>query len=125
MDSIGARLSGMPLVVFSPLRWPWVWQRPQHLISRLAAPGQTSFVEEPLVARAPVPGLQFEQTGGITRVWVEGPGPGVPPGYIMFGDLGSEGYKELLLDHFRGIERPLVWLYTPMALDIARALNPA
>jgi glycosyltransferase involved in cell wall biosynthesis len=125
MDVSGAKLAGMPLVVFSHLRWTWVWQRPQHLISRLAAPGQTWFVEEPLVAAAPVPGLQVEQAGGITRVWMEGPGPGAPPGYIMFGDPGSEGYKELLLHHFVGVERPLVWLYTPMALDFARALNPA
>src|SRR5919206_93984 len=28
---------GADLVVLSHLRWPWVWQRPQHLISRLAA----------------------------------------------------------------------------------------
>lgn len=117
-------LGAMPVIVLSHLRWTWVWQRPQHLISRLATPGQTWFVEEPLVARQPVRGLQFEQTGGLTRVWTEGSGPGAPPGYIMFGDPGADGYKELLLDYFSGVERPLVWLYTPMALDIARALNP-
>jgi glycosyltransferase involved in cell wall biosynthesis len=42
----------------------------------------------------------------------------------MFGDPVAEGYKELLLDQLRQLDRPLVWLYTPMALDIARALNP-
>src|SRR5437764_12228953 len=100
----------MPLVVLSHLRWTWVWQRPQHLISRLASPGRTWFVEEPMVAASPLPGLQSEQVGGITRLWMEGTGPGKPPGYIMFGDPPTECYKELILQRLRSVERPVVWL---------------
>ena len=50
------RPDGADLVVLSHLRWPWVWQRPQQLISRLAparaaAGGRTWFVEEPVERR--------------------------------------------------------------------------
>jgi len=118
-------LSGSPLVVLSHLRWNWVWQRPQHLISRLASPGQTWFVEEPLASPEPRAGLQSENVRGITRLWMEARRPGKPPGYIMFGDPEAEGYKRLILQRLGYLERPVVWLYSPMALDIARALNPA
>src|SRR6185436_13761164 len=37
-----------PLVVFSHLRWAFVRQRPQHLMSRLAAWYDIHFIEEPL-----------------------------------------------------------------------------
>ncbi len=35
------------IVVFSHLRWNFVYQRPQHLLSRLAATRPVFFVEEP------------------------------------------------------------------------------
>ncbi|HET6778215.1 MAG TPA: hypothetical protein VFH26_04960, partial [Gemmatimonadales bacterium] len=35
------------IVVFSHLRWNFVYQRPQHLLSRLAAKRPVFFVEEP------------------------------------------------------------------------------
>ena len=36
------------LVVFSHLRWNFVFQRPQHLLTRLAAHYRVLFVEEPV-----------------------------------------------------------------------------
>src|SRR4051794_31591213 len=56
----------MHLVVFSHLRWDFVFQRPQHLLSRLAARYPVVFVEEPLHTdgeahleeREPVPGVR-------------------------------------------------------------------
>jgi hypothetical protein len=36
------------LVVFSHLRWEFVFQRPQHIISRLAEQMKILFVEEPI-----------------------------------------------------------------------------
>ena len=36
------------LIVFSHLRWNFVFQRPQHLLSRLAKRWQVIFVEEPM-----------------------------------------------------------------------------
>src|SRR4029079_19824759 len=41
---------GVPdLIVFSHLRWSWVWQRPQQLMSRLSASHHMWFSEEPVV----------------------------------------------------------------------------
>ena len=40
--------SARDLVCFSHLRWDFVYQRPQHLMSRFAREGRVFFVEEPL-----------------------------------------------------------------------------
>ena len=37
-----------PLVVFSHLRWDFVYQRPQHILSRLAATRPVVVIEEPI-----------------------------------------------------------------------------
>jgi hypothetical protein len=119
------------LVVLSHLRWPWVWQRPQHLVSRLAAVransgARTWFVEEPVVGDVRAPRLRTEAHGGITRVWLEIPCPTSGPRDIAFGDPGTDSYgdrlAELLAEHDRPA-RPDIWLYTPMAFDVAQPLN--
>ena len=62
------------LVVISHLRWGWVWQRPQHLVSRFARErartgSRTWFVEEPAFGDVPAPRLMTSSTDhGITRV---------------------------------------------------------
>jgi glycosyltransferase involved in cell wall biosynthesis len=126
------------LVVLSHLRWTWVWQRPQHLISRLAADraasgARTWFVEEPhatsLVSR---PVVRQEQHGDVTRVWLELPAPeDAAAGRRDFTAPGAERYPDLLVALLaaHGVLNgaagaPHVWLYTPMALDLARALEP-
>ena len=38
-----------PLIVHSHLRWDFVWQRPQQLLSRMAGSAPVLFVEEPLL----------------------------------------------------------------------------
>ncbi|NKX51211.1 glycosyltransferase, partial [Arthrobacter deserti] len=118
------------LVVLSHLRWTWVWQWPQHLVSRFAAGrdeagARTWFVEEPVAGDVDSPVLEHKQLDGITRVWL------VVPRRAGQDDPGSDAararpYAELLrgLLQDQGRECPDVLLYTPMALDIARALDP-
>ena len=121
------------LVVLSHLRWPWVWQRPQHLVSRLAAAragggGRTWFVEEPLAADVPAPRLGREDAGPVTRVWLEVPDSSPEVTYLPFCAPGTSGYGRLLRELLEQEGRPPapdVWLYTPLALDIAAALSPA
>ena len=36
------------LICISHLRWDFVWQRPQHILSRLAKHYRVFFVEEPM-----------------------------------------------------------------------------
>ena len=41
-------MSVLPLVVFSHLRWDFVCQRPQHILSRFAQDRRVVVIEEPL-----------------------------------------------------------------------------
>ena len=129
------------LVVLSHLRWTWVWQRPQHLVSRFAAArarsgGRTWFVEEPVLADVDAPVLGAEDVGGgVTRVWLSvpragrgaaGADPWRPTPAVGFDVAGAESYGVLLrglLDD-AGVDGPDVLLYSPMALDLAEAVGP-
>jgi UDP-galactopyranose mutase len=41
------------LVCFSHLRWDFVYQRPQHLLSRFAKKNRVFFIEEPIFGDGP------------------------------------------------------------------------
>ena len=41
-------LQAFPLIVHSHLRWDFVWQRPQQILSRLAEHHPILFIEEPI-----------------------------------------------------------------------------
>jgi hypothetical protein len=119
------------LVVLSHLRWPWVWQRPQHVVSRLAAQraaqgARTWFVEEPVIGDVDVPTLGSEQVDGLTRVWLELPREADPGRHPGFDTPAAAGYGDLLAEARQAAGRPAgpdVWLYTPMALDVAQRLG--
>jgi glycosyltransferase involved in cell wall biosynthesis len=109
------------LIVLSHLRWLWVWQRPQHLVSRLAQDRRTWFVEEPWPADVDEPRLRTEQHGAITRVWLDVPAEG----FLYFDDPTAAPYEHLLPELLGEGNGRVVWLYTALALDLARALDPA
>ena len=109
------------LVVFSHLRWPWVWQRPQHLISRIGAGRPVWFVEEPWPCDVPEPELRTEEHGGVTRVWLAIPDEGRDVGFED-GVLGA--YAEGLPEVLGGCEDAVAWLYSPLALELATSLDP-
>ncbi len=110
------------LIVLSHLRWTFVWQRPQQIVSRLARDRRTWFVEEPWPAPVGRPRLCQEQHGDVTRVWLEVPGD---PGPASFDDPRADRYPELLVDLLGTSPDRLVWLYTPVALPIAGRLEPS
>src|SRR5688572_24548757 len=78
--------SGPPLVVFCHLRWDFVWQRPQQLMSRFARNRRVYFVEEPIfrdageggrsegeeARRAPAPGGDASDGARLERRESEG-----------------------------------------------------
>jgi glycosyltransferase involved in cell wall biosynthesis len=115
-------MSWSDLVVLSHLRWPFVWQRPHHLISRLAPSQPTWFVEEPIATGVSEPVLRFQDHGTITQVWLEMPGPGR---HYDFDDEAAAAYGTELRKLLGWSPRRAVWLYTPLALDVARALEPS
>ena len=114
------------LIVLSHLRWDWVWQRPQQLVSRLGATEDrtTWFVEEPIQVAGELERnrLATAQTDGLTRVWLEIPEEGRHVGF----------FDEVLPDYVEQLpqlvgppsEERVVWIYTPLALELALALNP-
>ena len=115
------------LIVLSHLRWDWVWQRPQQLVSRMAtAPHRTTwFVEEPLTPshrEVTENRLASESVDGLTRVWLEIPEQGHHVGFV--DEVLPDYLQQLpeLLGEAQG-ER-VVWLYTPLALEAALALKP-
>ena len=125
------RRSQPDLVVLSHLRWTWVWQRPQHLVSRFARQraeegARTWFVEEPIAADVQQPRICSEQEGGVTRVWLDVVGPNDPTGSISFSDPRAANYPAMLTELLaeQGCRvSPDLWLYTPMAYDIGAHLG--
>jgi glycosyltransferase involved in cell wall biosynthesis len=100
-----------------------VWQRPQHLISRLARGRPTWFVEEPHSGHAAAPRLHLEEVGPtLTRVFLEVPGSA---GRLNFGDERAAAYGGHLASLVEGLQEPVAWLYSPMALELAEALRPS
>jgi glycosyltransferase involved in cell wall biosynthesis/beta-glucosidase/6-phospho-beta-glucosidase/beta-galactosidase len=120
------------LVVLSHLRWDWVWQRPQHLVTRIARDrgqrgGRTWFVEEPIAADVVGPELWSDQVGQVTRVRLVVPLAGAEgASAIGFDHAAAAPYAALLrrLLSEEGVPHPDVLAYTPMALDLATALEP-
>src|SRR3712207_6554814 len=102
-DLMNDRRSQPDLVVLSHLRWAWVWQRPQHLVSRFAvqrakAGAHTWFVEEPFAADVRQPRIRSEQRGDVTQVRLEVAGPNDPTGSISFHDPRAVDYPAMLAE---------------------------
>ncbi|WP_428331670.1 hypothetical protein [Mucilaginibacter sp.] len=107
------------LIIFSHLRWDFVYQRPQHLASRLAQFSTVYYIEEPVfdaheetylesVLRNKVlvivphlkPGLNHEFTiAGLTQLFGE---------FIKMFNLAETAF----------------WYYTPMALEFSANYEP-
>ncbi len=109
------------LIVFSHLRWNFVFQRPQHLLSRLARHYPVIFIEEPLRAEGPP---TLECTTPLAGVEVLR--PHTPIDADGFHDDQLPVLKPLLVDYLaaRGIDDYFVWFYTPMALPLLTDLEP-
>jgi glycosyltransferase involved in cell wall biosynthesis len=110
------------LIVISHLRWAFVWQRPQHLISRLAQGQPTWFVEEPIPGDVDEPTLRTNQHGDVTQVWLEMPGA---PRHYDFDDPAAECYIDKLKELVGWQPGRATWLYTPVAYELAKDLDPA
>ncbi len=112
------------LIVFSHLRWAFVYQRPQHLLSRLARHYQVLFVEEPMhlePADGPPRIDRVTKSSGVTVLV-----PRTSVAATGFHDDQLSALKPLLEDYLRShaVDDYLLWFYTPMALPLASELRP-
>ncbi len=111
------------LIVFSHLRWGFVHQRPQHLMSRLASRYRVVFVEEPVHdAGAQAAWMERVPRGPQLEVLI----PHTPVAARGFHDDQLAVLQPLLDTYLRshGIEHDIVWFYTPMALPLIAPWRP-
>ncbi|GAA4424907.1 glycosyltransferase family 1 protein [Pontibacter saemangeumensis] len=114
-------LLNMPDVVcLSHLRWDFVYQRPQHLLSRFANHGRVFFMEEPMFVDTDTPFLDLSEREGGVQVAV----PRLPHGLTpeQLEDVQRELLNGMLQE--QGIASYALWYYTPMALGFTSHLSP-
>ncbi len=107
------------LLCLSHLRWGFVYQRPQHVMSRLAKDYDVVFFEEPIFAEAQQPELELSRpVNGITVMVPRLPW-GMNPQQIVDAQrqlldawLAGQASRELLL-----------WYLTPMSLAFTEHLK--
>ncbi|TGE19859.1 glycosyltransferase family 1 protein [Hymenobacter elongatus] len=111
-------------VCFAHLHWDFVWQRPQHLLSRFAQYGRVFYVEEPFVHHDQLdPGFAHievkERQNGLKVVVAH-----LPAG---LSETQSDDMQAALLTRYfaeNTINKYVFWYYTPMALSKSRHLQP-
>jgi len=112
-----------PVVCLSHLRWDFVFQRPQHLMSRFALTRLVVFFEEALPADPGAPVSLDVRVCQDTGVVVAT--PRLPPG--VEGGCRDAVVRQLLdeLLQDREVHRPVLWYYTPMMLPLSRHIEAA
>ena len=140
------------VVCVSHLGWNWVYQRPQHIMSRLAPEHQVLYVEEPRIRIGPT-GVRRELVSadglaGIVRhtyrsdadtFWkrIEEASPEVgghpsatsrdiAEGTLMFDSFAQPDLEAAVVAHAADLpDAPMIlWLYTPAALRFIDVLQP-
>jgi UDP-galactopyranose mutase len=111
-----------PLIVFSHLRWDFVFQRPQHLMTRLARHYRVYFFEEPVHTDGTA---YLEMNERAPNLYVCR--PHTPIDEVGFSDAQLPALQKLLeqLIERERFVRPVAWLYTPMALPLLQRFDPS
>lgn len=108
------------LVCLSHLRWDFVYQRPQHLLSRFARHKRVFFFEEPIYVDGET---RLEISPREDNLFVIVP-------HVSHADRETKNITEIqrqMLDGLfesQNIDRFALWFYTPMAMDYAAHLEP-
>jgi UDP-galactopyranose mutase len=118
-----SRKSNYPadLLCLSHLRWNFVYQRPQHLLSRAARARRVFFVEEPVFDTGSLR-LDITETDCGVKVVV----PQLPQG--LNSEIATGAVLRQMIDRLlvtEGIRDFVLWYYTPMALNFTRHLKPS
>src|SRR4051812_42671068 len=109
------------LICFSHLRWDFVFQRPQQLMSRFAREMNVIFWEEPVeIGRRETAFLQVREAHDASNVRIVV--PHLPEG--MPEDAREAALSRLLDAHVASVRGTLIaWYYTPMMLPFSRRLQ--
>ncbi len=115
-----SNLESCDLVCLSHLRWDFVYQRPQHLLSRFARRNRVFFFEEPVFTDGET---RLEISPREDKLFVLVP-------HVSHTDRETKNISDIqrkLLDEMFGsqnIKDFVLWFYTPMAMDYASHLQP-
>jgi len=110
----------MDLICFSHLRWGFVYQRPQHLLSRFANYFRVIYVEEPVFTKEK-DGYHIYQSED--KVWIFTPHLQEDNGkednmYPRLQNLLQQWFTEFKIVNY------FFWYYTPMALSFTSNFKP-
>jgi glycosyltransferase involved in cell wall biosynthesis len=108
------------LICLSHLRWDFVYQRPQHLLSRCAKERRVFFFEEPIYGEGP---LRLDVSRREENLYVVV--PHLPAG--LLSEVSVEAIQQASIDRLineHAITDYVLWYYTPMALGWTRHLSP-
>lgn len=105
------------IVVFSHLRWGFVWQRPQQFLSRFARKHRILFIEEPFfdVPNGGEARVEYHQVmPNVTVV-----APHLPPTWRhephLWAKLREYTHNAIVeMNEAGDFDRPLLWYYSPM-----------
>jgi UDP-galactopyranose mutase len=112
--------AGIPdLICFSHLRWDFVYQRPQHLLSRCAQTRRVFVIEEPIAS--PDDSCWLDISRRECGVWVAV--PYLPRGLSEKNAIALQ--QQLINGLFTEaqVQAPILWYYTPMAVPFTHHLN--
>jgi glycosyltransferase involved in cell wall biosynthesis len=108
----------MDVVCFSHLRWNFVFQRPQHLMSRCAQECRVFFFEEPMFDASAEAYATVDAVDSGVRVVVP---------HLCDSDRGQEApILRTLVDNVivrQGVRPEVLWYYTPMPLHFSDHLD--
>ncbi len=108
------------LICFSHLRWDFVYQRPQHLLTRFAAKYRVFYVEEPHF---------YHEHDNSLKISHPEPNISIVVPHLKDGLTEQEVFdiqQKLLADLFeeKSIKNYIFWYYTPMPLPIGEGFKP-
>lgn len=107
-------------ICFSHLRWDFVFQRPQHLLTRIAQSNRVFYIEEPIIENIEEGYLNESSKGNIFIVT-----PHLP---LKNSTRKNNSYfNKLLKDFFiiHNVNLYIFWYYTPMAMNYSKEFSPA
>lgn len=111
----------LDILCFSHLRWDFVWQRPQHLMTRFARQQRVYYLEEPVPCEE-----------GSTRLELQWREPGITVVTPHLPASADEARRNRLLKSLVDdllaacvLRDFVLWYYTPMALPFTKHLRPA
>lgn len=110
------------ILTFSHLRWDFVYQRPQHLLSRFASGRRVIFIEEPVIdPQQPARWEKLHPRENVLVCRLHSPIP--QHGYHSEQVTQLQAMMPALLRE-EGLSNYVAWFYTPLALPLVEGLQP-